>query len=385
MNLIAKPKILIISISNLKTDPRVYRQINFLQKDSSYQITTAGLKDPEIENVDFFPIISQPKSFIGIRAIKAGMLKIKKFEQYYWSSPVIQNIYQKLSSQQFDLIIANDLNTLLLALRLAENSKAKVLLDAHEYEPRHFDDRWFFRFFFQEYWDYICRQYLPKVDAMITVCPGIAEEYSRNYGVKCDVLTNAPFYESLSPSKIDNNCIRMIYHGGINKSRKIENMILLMDLLDERFTLDFMLVADDKKYLNKLKKLASNQHKIKFRDPVPMPEISKTINDYDIGLFLLSPAAFNYRMALPNKLFEYIQGRLAVAIWPSPEMARILKEYNCGLVSDNFTIESMAKNLNNLSTEDIQRFKQNSHQAASTLCAETNRQILLKKVQELIG
>jgi hypothetical protein len=177
----------------------------------------------------------------------------------------------------------------------------------------------------------------------------------------------------------------MIHHGGINKSRKIENMIYLMDLLDERFTLDFMFVANDQKYLSQLKKLASNKSRINFRDPVSMPEISNTINQYDIGLYLLDASGFNNRMALPNKLFEYIQGRLAVAIWLSPEMARVVKEYNCGVVSDTFTIESIAEVLNNLSGKDIQKLKQNSHQAASTLCAETNRQILLEKVQELIG
>jgi hypothetical protein len=32
-------------------------------------------------------------------------------------------------------------------------------------------------------------------------------------------------------------------------------------------------------------------------------------------------------MALPNKFFEFIQARLAVAIWPSPEMSKITKTF----------------------------------------------------------
>ena len=376
--------ILIISLSNLKTDPRVYRQIIFLTQQKKYNITTAGLKDPEINGVEFCLLTSVAKSY-QTRAINVINLKIKNFEQYYWSDDLIQDALQKLEHKYFDLIIANDIHTLPLALKLAEKNNSKVLLDAHEYMPRFFECTWFLKFLFQEYWDYICRQYLSQVDAMITVCPGIAEEYQKVYGVvECDILTNAPFYDSLNPSQINHQEIRMVHHGSVNKSRKIEKMIYLMDFLDERFTLDFMLVSRDKKYLDKLQQLASSQTRIKFRDPVPMPEISEAINEYDIGLYLLDAAGFNNRMALPNKLFEYIQGRLAIAIWPSPEMARIVKEYNCGVVSENFTIESMAEVLNNLSTEDIHRFKQNSHQAASTLCAETNRQILLEKVQELI-
>ena len=55
-----------------------------------------------------------------------------------------------------------------------------------------------------------------------------------------------------------------------------------------------------------------------------MHEIVDTIAEYDIGLFILSPINFNYYHALPNKLFEFIQARLAIAVSPSPEMARIV-------------------------------------------------------------
>jgi len=116
-----------------------------------------------------------------------------------------------------------------------------------------------------------------------------------------------------------------------------------------------------------------------------MPEIAKNTNNYDIGLFLLSPDSFSYRMALPNKFFEFIQARLAVAIWPSPEMARLVKEYSCGIVSDDFSIESMAEKLNALSKEDIMAFKMNSHNAAGQLCAEKNKDKFLSIVEGLIG
>ena len=89
-------------------------------------------------------------------------------------------------------------------------------------------------------------------------------------------------------------------------------------------------------------------------------------------------------MALPNKLFEFIQGRLAIAIWPSPEMARIVHEYKCGIVSEDFTIESIANRLNSLSVQDIMKFKQNSHTAADFLCAEKNREEFLSIVKKLM-
>jgi len=125
--------------------------------------------------------------------------------------------------------------------------------------------------------------------------------------------------------------------------------------------------------------------RISFIDPVPVTTIPETINRYDIGLYFLNPSGFNNTMALPNKLFEFIQGRLAVAIWPSPEMARIVKKYQCGVVSDEFSIPSMAKILNNLSAEDIVKFKESSHKAAPYLCAEKNKETVLSIMRNLIG
>jgi hypothetical protein len=146
-----------------------------------------------------------------------------------------------------------------------------------------------------------------------------------------------------------------------------------------------MLVNNNTKYFKKLKLLSKDNKKIRFIDPVSMTKISRTINAYDIGLFLLWPGSFSYIMALPNKLFEFIQGRLAVAIWPSPEMAKIVNKFELGVISDDYTVDSMANKLNILSTTEIMHFKLKSHNAAIHLCAEKNKDLLLHTVKDLIG
>ncbi|MCK4820253.1 capsular biosynthesis protein, partial [bacterium] len=230
----------------------------------------------------------------------------------------------------------------------------------------------------------ICFDYLPKADVIITVCTGIADEYKKNYGVNSEVITNAPYFSDLTPSVTKESNIRIMYHGLVHKSRKSENMIYLMDHLDSRFELDFMIIRDNSRYCRKICDLAVNHPRISLRGTVSMPQISNALNEYDIGLFLLPPESFSYRMALPNKLFEFIQGRLAIAIWPSPEMARIVHEYKCGIVSEDFTIESIANRLNSLSEKDIMKFKQNSHKAAAFLCAEKNCEEFLSIVNKLL-
>jgi hypothetical protein len=379
-----KKKILVICFSHLNTDPRVHRQLIFLK--NLYNVTAAGFSSPGVDGVKFIRLDEniKRKNMKG-KILSAINLKTGRFKQFYWSSSRIQNAWASLQNIQFDLIIANDINSLPLAYSLSRKAKAKLLVDAHEYAPRESETRFLFRFFYQDYWDGICRTYLPRADAMTTVCEGIASEYKTNYGVDPKVITNAPFFADLEPSQGDLSSIRMIHHGGVSPGRRSENMISLMGLLDSRFSLDLMIIGDSGRYLKKLHEMGTKYPRVNFVRPVPMPEIAEAINRYDIGLYFLDPSSFNDRMALPNKLFEFIQGRLAVAIWPSPEMARIVRKYQCGVVSQDFTRESMAEILNHLSPNEIMQFKSQAHKAASELCAEKNRELFISIVRDLIG
>jgi hypothetical protein len=117
----------------------------------------------------------------------------------------------------------------------------------------------------------------------------------------------------------------------------------------------------------------------------PFCDLPRYLNQYDVGLYLLPPTNFNYQLALPNKLFEFVQARLAVAIGPSLEMARLVREYDCGIVSDEFSPESLARRLNELDREHIDHFKQRSHFAARELCFEKNSEVLLGMINRLMG
>jgi len=177
----------------------------------------------------------------------------------------------------------------------------------------------------------------------------------------------------------------MIHHGVAAKRRRMENMVELMGQLDSRFELDLMLVESDANYANRLRKIAGRNHRIRFRPPVSMQDIPLTLNEYDLGIFLLPTNSFNHRMVLPNKLFEYIQGRLALAIWPSQEMVRIVDQYQNGVYSEEFDVRQIARVLNSLTEQDIQRMKRNSHVAAKELNAEQTRKQLLGIVDSLLN
>jgi hypothetical protein len=373
-------KILIISFSNIADDPRVSRQIAALAKN--HTLTVAGRSGEKLEGIHFIPLIPRRKEIIE-KILGVWLLKTGQFSKYYWSLPDVQDALQNISGKQFDLIIANDVETLPLALRIAKGSK--VLLDAHEYSPCEYEEKWFWRFFSQRYTAaFLCQEHLSKIDAMMTVCEGIAKKYSQQFNIPQPfVIMNAPYYQNLQPKPCSEH-ISLIHHGTANSSRKLELMIEIMDYLDERFTLDLMLIEDDSLYLNYLKRKASNHPRIRFISPVKMKDIPINLNLYDIGMYLLPPVNLNSAFALPNKFFEFIQARLAVAIGPSLEMAKYVHKYDCGVVAPDFKPKILAAVLNRLNREQIDEFKQNSHAASKELCFETSEKIFLENIKRML-
>ena len=114
-----------------------------------------------------------------------------------------------------------------------------------------------------------------------------------------------------------------------------------------------------------------------------MVQICKHINAYDVGLFLLPPNNFNYRHALPNKFFEFIQAGLAVAIGPSPEMATLVERHGCGVVAESFEPQALARALQGLTTEKLMAFKDAAHRAADELSFERDGTLILSEIDRL--
>lgn len=375
-------KILVIVLSNLNHDARVRRQVLALK--DRYKVTVVCFGGDSTEGYEL--ISMAPTDLTLIRKATASFFLLAKLHSIaHGILHHYQHIVDRLSDRQFDLIIANDVETLPLAFKFPGNPK--VIFDAHEYAPRHFEDKLMWRLFFQDFNTWLCRKYIPLTAGMMTVGKGLALEYERHFGTRPVVITNANNYVDIEPTPVDERKIRLVHHGIATPSRRLELMIEMMSLLDDRFTLDLMLIVPgfaSKKtrgYVDELRALAQADTRIKVIPPVTSREVVKTINRYDIGVFLLPPINFNYENTLPNKLFDFIQARLGIAIGPTPEMAEIVNRYQLGVVSEDFTASSLARQLSALGRREIEAFKENAKHAARELNAENNAE----KIDQLVS
>ena len=374
--------ICIMAISDLSWDIRVRKHIRNLKDLGDVTVVDygpsriGGIKEITLS---FPEPLSFPKKIIYGFMMFSGHSKSR-----YWREN--RETYEVLKDKRFDLFIANNLIVLPLAIKLAEKNNAKVILDAHEYSPLEWANRFYWKFTFQKFYNYIGKKYLTKLDHMFTVCEGIAEKYKEQFGVGSDILMNVPNYTKIDFKSTPLDKIKLIHHGDAIPDRKMEVMIEMMKFLDKRYELHFMLLQNNTPYLNKLKKLAIkiSPEKIFFHKPVSPDIVITKISQFDIGLYLLIPNNFNDKFALPNKFFDFIMAGLAIAIGPSWEMKKIVKKYNCGVISSDFSAKSLANKLNSLTPKKIDGYKRNSLNAAKILNADSEWQKLTNVVEDLL-
>jgi hypothetical protein len=383
--------VLILSLSTIARDPRVLRQIAALKE--SYRVVVAGLGGYAEEGVAFVRLGSEKsgsaRGFLRRLADAAaeGNLAVRLHQELARRVPLGRVSFHTRAKERVllrsgyaaavrriaeaerpSVVIANDFSALVIAR--AAGVGPKYVYDAHEYTPgQKTDDAP--RSSKDLFVEYALRKYLPLYDVVLTVGEGIAEEYSRAFGVaRPAVIINAPPFVRQEPSPVASGKIRLVHHGVAARARGIEALIAMMASLDDSFELDLFLVAPDEEYYSSLVRSVPPRARVRFNAPVPTLALSRTLNGFDVGVYCLAPKTLNTRMALPNKFFEFVQARIAVAIGPSPEMASYVEKYGLGVVADDFTAEAMARVLSRLDAADIDGYKAKAHAHALELSAE---------------
>lgn len=382
----ASPRVLVLSMSELANDARVLRQIGFLAPRFAVTVAAFGRCSDLPPGVEFIELSQLRPSGLGARAEAAGRIALRiagRYRPAYWLDRRTRGWRAALGATlPFEAIVVNDLAGLPLARALPGDSP--IVFDAHEHWTSE-SASWtgFQRLSMRGAHEWIVDRHVPQTATMMTVSPGIARDFERRAGVRASIVTNAPSFHDLRPSEVSEP-IRLVHVGVADERRRIEGMIEAVALLDERFTLDLVL-ARDNDYRRRLSRLAELTPGVRVLGAVPSAELVRFQSGYDIGVYLFPAHQPNQIYSLPNKFFDYIQARLAVAIGPSPEMAAIVREWDCGVVSKSFSPDAFAETLRALTVAEVQRLKSNADRAAHVLNSERNRDVVVSLVQRAIA
>lgn len=359
----SRPSLLIMSFSPLVRDPRVLRQIDLFSP--RYDVTTVGFGPAPREGVRHLEI---PEGTRAWPSSKPHLLT-GRHRGAYWAMSAVAAARELLADEvgRHDAVLANDTNTLPLALWLAP--RRGVHADLHEYTPREKEHVRTWRWFIAPFQRWICRTCLPAVASVTTVSPGLAREYAQRFGVTVDVVTNAAAYED-RPVRPTGEPIRLLHTGVARANRHLEAMIEAMRGAPESVTLDLMLVPSEPGYVERLRDAATDLPAVAFRDPVPYTRLVETVAGYDLSIVVFPATTFNLEHSLPNKLYEAVQGRTGVIVGPSPDMAELVREHGIGIVLPEAGAEALGRAIARLTPEAVDGFKRAADASAHELSAE---------------
>jgi glycosyltransferase involved in cell wall biosynthesis len=249
-----------------------------------------------------------------------------------------------------DVVHAHDAAMLLPAILGARLTGASVVYDSHElatgvpYRERAW--AWFVRT--------LESLLVPRCKAVITVSEGIAERIQQLYGLRAAPVvvrnvSDLPLADGRRDLRsrvgLSQDVPLILHQGAAAEARGCEGLIVALAQLDEDFHVVF-LGDNDPGMTEKLTSLAREQgvaDRVSMLGAVPLDDLLSLTADADVGVALLEDTCENHRLALPNKLFEYIRARVPVVASDLPEMGRVIREREIGSSVDPADPQALAQ------------------------------------------
>ncbi|MGD9601775.1 MAG: glycosyltransferase family 4 protein [Gammaproteobacteria bacterium] len=287
-----------------------------------------------------------------------------------------------------NLVLAHDWHTSPVGWRLSRYFRCPLSIDCHEYARGQYlhDPKWV-----QEQQPFVVGMldyYLSRADLVTTVCEGIAGLLDREQRLKqpAVVVRSVPRYEKQVFRPCGNQIV-VLYHGDVSYVRGLHKAVRSMPLWRPEFRLHIR-GAGDPDYIASLQRIAAESgvaDRLSFEGPVPFNEIVGAANRADIGYFVHKDVSPQKRFVLPNKFFEYIMAGLALCVSDLPEMARIVRRYDLGLLVDEYDEPSIARVINGFSRDSIDRYKRAALEAAAVLNWEAEQRAMLDAYAQITG
>lgn len=356
-----RPTMLILSYSPIARDARLLKQVAHFTR--TFDVTTCGYGPAPDGVVEHISIPDDQR----YNDLDGKLITLKQYRKAYWRLSAVKWSRAHLRGRRFDVAIANDVEAVPVAVKL--RPAHGVLADLHEYSPRLHDDHELWHKRITPWFEWVVSRYVTKARSWTTVSRGIVDEYEKNFGFHAELVTNAAPYQDMVPTPVGNP-IRLVHSGACLRNRRLHVMAEAVEAAANEVTLDFYLTANDPPYLQELKDFAAESDRVTVHDPVPYAELAGILNGYDVGIHVLPPINFNNKLALPNKLFDYVQARLGVVIGPSSEMMYYVENYDIGEIAEDFTLEATQAAIERLTVESVTRFKAHSDAEAKELGGE---------------
>jgi glycosyltransferase involved in cell wall biosynthesis len=357
------------SVTNdLTGDQRVHRIISTLVKAGA-SVTLAG------------------RRFSNSLPLETRSYKTYRLRLLFNSGPAFYACYNfrlflyLLSRWKIDILVANDLDSLPANFIVSWLRRVPLVYDSHEYftEVPELIGREKVR----NIWLRIEKWILPRLKIAYTVSKPIADSYKQKYGTDFEIIHNYPLKKKAIkpyqlPFSIGGDKL-LIYQGAVNIGRGLE---LLIETVSEIENVKLVIAGDGdirKSLENKIFEMGFG-NKVFLIGKIPFEQLHSLTAQATAGVSLEEDMGLNYRYAMPNKLFDYIQAGIPVIVSSLPEMKKVVEKYKIGIIAETKEKDELSLLLKTLLfDEEIRAFwKQGLRMAADELCWENEEKLLIE-------
>ena len=334
-------KKIIVSVTNdISTDQRVEKVCNTLY-NNGYEVLLIGRK-----NINSRPINRK------YRIKRINTLFKKSF--FFYLEFNLKLLFKLLFSKK-NILLSNDLDTLPANYMVSIIQRKKLVYDSHELFPEipELVDRPFVK----NFWTGLEKIMLPKLKNTYTVCNSIANYYNNKYLTNFKTIKNLPIKKEVEvhqfPFDSKNKKI-ILYQGAINIGRGLELIINTMSYLDNCL----LVIIGNGDIYDKLKKdvvVKNLNHKIYFLGKKSPIDLRKLTPLADLGISIEEDLGLNYRFALPNKIFDYVQAEIPVLVSDLPEMKKVIVEHKVGEIVAHRIPQKLAIQINSIFEKDYSK------------------------------
>ena len=318
-------KIAYFILNNFEYDSRARLEVETLKR-LKYQVEVIATVGGETHSYKGVPIHRIPQW--------RGPTRKFRFLQYNY---LAARLARRLTP---DICHAVDLDTLKAALQVASSTNAKLVYEARELytelealkgRPQ-----------ITNIWRQLETRLIGKADAVITINDSIAEELVKRYGIiKPAVIRNvAEIPREINPidirAKFDipQNHRILIYQGVLRPGQGLMAALELVSRLPRNITLLFIGTGPIEQELKAKSNDLQISNRVKFGGRIPPLDLINYTVGADAGLLLMEDVALNNRLALPQKLFQYLAAGIPQIVSPMPEIAKFVSLNNTGIVID---------------------------------------------------
>ncbi|MCE8018926.1 glycosyltransferase family 4 protein [Halomonas sp. MCCC 1A11036] len=287
-----------------------------------------------------------------------------------------------------DVIHAHDVNVLPTAWLAAKIARVPLVYDAHEIST----DREGYKAF-RGLVGWLEKKLMPKAAGTITTTDARAKFFARAYGIPRPlVLQNRPRLVKVENS----NRIReelglaepwpiVLYQGGLQPGRGLPRLVEAAASVPNAY---FVFIGGGRQAaeLHELTAELGLEERVRFIPTVALSELPSYTASADVGVQPIENTCLNHFTTDSNKLFEYVIAGLPVVASQLPEIGKVVRNHDLGLLVPPGDTVALATAIRRLveSTELRAYYRAKAEQAAESLNWETQEQALVELYERVL-